>query len=107
VPAGNLSGGEQQMLALAPALAKVPAVLIVDEPTLGLAPRVADEVLEVFRESKSADTVILLAGESPRGIVDVADTVALLHAGRMVWSGDKQELDAQTLEQAYFSEGRI
>ena len=107
VQAGNLSGGEQQMLALAPVLTKVPAVLIVDEPTLGLAPRIAQQVLDLFRDADRPDSVIILAGESPRGLTDIADRVALLHAGRVVWSGTAQELDTQTLEQAYFSEGRI
>jgi ABC-type branched-subunit amino acid transport system ATPase component len=107
VPAGNLSGGEQQMLALAPALVKTPALLIVDEPTLGLAPRVAQQVLDLFHESTTPESVIILAGESPRGLVDVADSVALLHAGRVVWTGGTRELDTQTLEQAYFTEGRI
>ena len=107
VPAGNLSGGEQQMLALAPVLSTVPAVLIVDEPTLGLAPRVANQVLNLFRDAERPDSVIILAGESPRGLTDIADRVALLHAGRVVWSGTAEELDTQTLEQAYFSEGRI
>ena len=65
--AGSLSGGEQQMLTLAPTLTEQPEVLIVDEPTLGLAPRVSEFVLDLFRELKEAGATILLVGESPRG----------------------------------------
>jgi ABC-type branched-subunit amino acid transport system ATPase component len=105
--AGNLSGGEQQMLALSPALAQSPQVLVVDEPTLGLAPIVAEEVLDLFSELKRTGTAILLVGESPRGLLEMADDAALISGGRIVWSGRGRDLDANTLEQAYFSAGRI
>jgi ABC-type branched-subunit amino acid transport system ATPase component len=105
--AGNLSGGEQQMLALSPALAQTPQVLVVDEPTLGLAPSVADEVLGLLSELKSSGTAVLLVGESPRGLLEVADHAALISGGRIVWSGGGRDLDPDMLEQAYFSAGRI
>ena len=104
--AGSLSGGEQQMLTLAPTLTEQPEVLIVDEPTLGLAPRVAEFVLDLFRELKEAGATILLVGESPRGLVDIADAVTLVHGGRVVWSGTPGELNPETLEHAYFSDQR-
>jgi ABC-type branched-subunit amino acid transport system ATPase component len=107
LPAGSLSGGEQQMLALAPALIKDPEILIADEPTLGLAPRVASEVLGLFRELREAGTTILLVGESPRGLIDIADHAVLMHGGRVAWTGDAKSLDSATLEQAYFNQGRV
>jgi len=102
--AGSLSGGEQQMLSLAPALVHHAEVLIADEPTLGLAPRVADDVLSIFAELRDAGSTVLLVGESPRGIVDIADSISLLHAGRIVWSGPAAELRQDTLEESYFGE---
>jgi ABC-type branched-subunit amino acid transport system ATPase component len=102
--AGSLSGGEQQILSLAPALVHRAKVLIADEPTLGLAPRVADEVLALFSELRDAGTTVLLVGESPHGIVDIADQVALIHVGRIFWSGPAAELDQATLEESYFGE---
>jgi len=102
--AGSLSGGEQQMLSLAPTLVHRTEVLIVDEPTLGLAPRVADDVLSVFTELRDAGTSVLLVGESPHGIVDIADQVSLLHVGRITWSGPASDLDQATLEESYFGE---
>jgi len=104
--AGSLSGGEQQMLTLAPTLTEQPEILIVDEPTLGLAPRVSEFVLDLFRELKEGGATILLVGESPHGLVDVADAVTLVHGGRVVWSGTPGELNPETLEHAYFSDQR-
>jgi ABC-type branched-subunit amino acid transport system ATPase component len=102
--AGSLSGGEQQMLSVAPALMRRAEVLIVDEPTLGLAPRVADEVLSIFSELRDSGSTVLLVGESPHGIVDIADQVSLLHVGRITWSGPPSDLDQETLEESYFGE---
>jgi ABC-type branched-subunit amino acid transport system ATPase component len=100
--AGSLSGGEQQMLSLAPMLVQSPELLIVDEPTLGLAPRVVEQILRIFTELRDAGTTLLLVGESPHGLVDVAEQVVLLHVGRIAWSGRAAELDQATLEAAYF-----
>jgi ABC-type branched-subunit amino acid transport system ATPase component len=102
--AGSLSGGEQQMLALAPAWIIGPKILIADEPTLGLAPRAADQVLQLFEELRIAGATILLVGESPRGLIEITDTVVLLRGGRIVWSGARGELGSDTIEQAYFSD---
>jgi ABC-type branched-subunit amino acid transport system ATPase component len=102
--AGSLSGGEQQMLSVAPTLVHRTKLLIADEPTLGLAPRVADQILGIFAELRERGTTILLVGESPRGIVDIADTVALLHVGRIMWSGPASGLDQAILEESYFGE---
>jgi ABC-type branched-subunit amino acid transport system ATPase component len=104
--AGSLSGGEQQMLTLAPTLTEQPEVLIVDEPTLGLAPRVAEFILDLFAELKEGGATILLVGESPHGLVDIADAVTLVHGGRVVWSGTPSDLSPETLEHAYFSDQR-
>jgi ABC-type branched-subunit amino acid transport system ATPase component len=102
IPAGNLSGGEQQMLAIAPMLVHRAAVVIADEPTLGLAPRVADVVLELFAEISRQGAAVLLVGESPQGLVEIASQVSLLHAGRIIWNGSASSLDTETLQEAYF-----
>jgi ABC-type branched-subunit amino acid transport system ATPase component len=105
-PAGSLSGGEQQMLSLAPLLVQGAELLIADEPTLGLAPRVVDQILGIFIELRDRGATVLLVGESPQGIVGVADRVLLLHAGRVTWSGGASDLDQHTLEAAYFGAPR-
>ncbi|MFE7181559.1 ABC transporter permease subunit [Streptomyces erythrochromogenes] len=105
VSAGALSGGEQQMLALAPLLQRPPAVLIADEPSLGLAPRVADEVYGLLTELRDAGTALLLVEEKAAGILGVADTVAYLSQGRVSWCGPRDEVEADRLTEAYLGMG--
>ncbi|MFE5623237.1 ATP-binding cassette domain-containing protein [Streptomyces virginiae] len=105
VSAGALSGGEQQMLALAPLLQRPPAVLIADEPSLGLAPRVAREVYALLTELRDAGTALLLVEEKAAGILGVADTVAYLSQGRVSWCGPRDEVEADRLTEAYLGMG--
>ncbi|MCX5301524.1 ATP-binding cassette domain-containing protein [Streptomyces sp. NBC_00193] len=101
VPAGSLSGGEQQMLALAPLLQRPPGVLIADEPSLGLAPRVVDEVYGLLMELRAAGTALLLVEEKAAEILGIADTVAYLSQGRVSWCGPRSEVEADRLTEAY------
>ncbi|WP_106401012.1 ABC transporter permease subunit [Actinocorallia populi] len=101
IAAGALSGGEQQMLALAPALVRPPRVLIADEPSLGLAPRVVDQVFELFDELRSGGAALLVVEEKATGVLALADTVAFMRLGRVVWSGARAEVDDDLLTSAY------
>ncbi|MGW2269138.1 ABC transporter permease subunit [Streptomyces yangpuensis] len=105
VNAGALSGGEQQMLALAPLLQRPPEVLIADEPSLGLAPRVAEEVYALLTELRDTGTALLLVEEKAAGILGVADTVAYLSRGRVAWCGPRDEVEADRLTEAYLGTG--
>jgi ABC-type branched-subunit amino acid transport system ATPase component/ABC-type branched-subunit amino acid transport system permease subunit len=99
--AGSLSGGEQQMLALAPALVRSPAVLVVDEPSLGLAPRIVDEVYAALAEIKAAGTAILLVEEKANDALRLADQVAFLDVGRVAWTADADQVDEGRLVSSY------
>ncbi|MEV7522040.1 ATP-binding cassette domain-containing protein [Streptomyces sp. NPDC091371] len=105
VPAGALSGGEQQMLALAPLLQRPPRVLIADEPSLGLAPRVVDEVYALLTELRDAGTALLLVEEKAAEILGIADTVAYLAQGRVSWCGPRAEVETDRLTEAYLGMG--
>ncbi|MFG2497692.1 ATP-binding cassette domain-containing protein [Streptomyces sp. NPDC048441] len=101
VTAGSLSGGEQQLLALAPLLQRPPKVLVADEPSLGLAPRVVDEVFQLLAELRDAGTGLLLVEEKAAEILGIADTVAYLAQGRVSWCGPRSEVRADQLTEAY------
>jgi ABC-type branched-subunit amino acid transport system ATPase component/branched-subunit amino acid ABC-type transport system permease component len=100
-PAGALSGGEQQMLSLAPALARPPLLLIADEPSLGLAPLVVEDLYAALRELKDRGTAVLLVEEKANDVLALADTVAFLQAGRVAFAAPAAEVDEERLVQAY------
>jgi branched-subunit amino acid ABC-type transport system permease component/ABC-type branched-subunit amino acid transport system ATPase component len=100
-PAGNLSGGEQQILTLAPLLVNPPEVLVADEPSLGLAPLVVDQIMGLFVELCRAGSALLLVEEKARDVLAIADTVAFLSLGRVTWVGPRAEVDEQRVAEAY------
>ena len=99
--AGSLSGGEQQMLALVTLLVKPPAVAVCDEPTLGLAPLIVEQVLTIFTELRELGVALLLIEEKSKGLLQIADRVAVLQLGRLVWHGPVADVDDDLLVRAY------
>jgi ABC-type branched-subunit amino acid transport system ATPase component/branched-subunit amino acid ABC-type transport system permease component len=99
--AGNLSGGEQQILTLAPLLVHPPDVLVADEPSLGLAPLIVEQILGLFTELRSRGCALLLVEEKARDVLAVADTVAFLSLGRVTWVGPRAEVDEHRVAEAY------
>jgi ABC-type branched-subunit amino acid transport system ATPase component len=99
--AGSLSGGEQQMLALAPALVRPPTLLVVDEPSLGLAPLIVADVYRALHELRDRGTAILLVEEKAHDVLALADTVAFMSAGRVAWERPTSEVDSDLLVQSY------
>jgi branched-subunit amino acid ABC-type transport system permease component/ABC-type branched-subunit amino acid transport system ATPase component len=100
--AGQMSGGEQQLLTLASPLQRRPRVLVADEPTLGLAPLAAERVHETIAELRAAGCAVLLVEEQAQRALHLADWVAVLDRGRVVWSGPAQETDAGRIADHYF-----
>lgn len=86
-PAWQLSGGEQQMLAIARALMTRPRLLLVDEPTLGLAPAVAQSVVRALRDVAARGAAVLLAEQNARAALAAADRAVLMRLGRIEASG--------------------
>ncbi|MET9250997.1 ATP-binding cassette domain-containing protein [Nonomuraea sp. NPDC003709] len=101
VLAGALSGGEQQLLTLAPALVRPPRVLIADEPSLGLAPMMVRQVFDVFAELRSRGVALLLVEEKATEALALADRVAFMRLGRVTWAGPRSEVDSERLTAAY------
>ena len=100
--AGTLSGGEQQMVAIARGLMSRPRLLLLDEPSLGLAPILMNTVFETIREIKAAGTTILLAEQNAFQALEMADQAFVLETGRIILSGTGEALMNDPLvRQAY------
>lgn len=99
-PAGKLSGGQKQMVAIARAIVEPRRLLLVDEPTKGLAPAIVASLLAAFRELKSAGTTIVLVEQNAAFVESLADTVAVMDDGRIVHAGAMAEFAADREMQA-------
>ncbi|MGQ0652447.1 MAG: ABC transporter ATP-binding protein [Betaproteobacteria bacterium] len=101
--AGTLSGGEQQMLAIARALMSRPKLLLMDEPSLGLAPLVVEEIFRFIAELHAEGTTIFLVEQNAHMALRVSQHFYLMEQGRVTFSGEPRELTANSLiHQAYF-----
>jgi branched-chain amino acid transport system ATP-binding protein len=92
--AGNLSGGQKQMLAIARAIVEPRKLLLVDEPTKGLAPAIIANMVEAFRELKRTDTTLLVVEQNFNFARSLGDTVAVMDSGRIVHTGRMDALAA-------------
>ncbi len=91
---GTLSGGEQQMLALGRALVGGPKLLLLDEPSMGLAPLIVKQVMDIIREVNQQGTTILLVEQNARAALKIADRAYVLESGRVTMEGPAEELAA-------------
>jgi branched-chain amino acid transport system ATP-binding protein len=92
--AGNLSGGQKQMLAVARAIVEPRKLLLVDEPTKGLAPAIIANMVEAFRELKRTDTTMLVVEQNFNFARSLGDTVAVMDSGRIAHTGRMDTLAA-------------
>jgi branched-chain amino acid transport system ATP-binding protein len=90
--AGTLSGGEQQMLAMGRALMSDPELLMLDEPSMGLAPILVDQIFEIIQNLNKAGTTILLVEQNAQMALSVADRAYVIETGRITLSGTGEEL---------------
>lgn len=100
--AGTLSGGEQQMLAMGRALMSRPRLLMLDEPSMGLAPILVQQIFDIIRELHAAGTTILLVEQNARMALSIADRGYVLETGSIVLEGTGQELmQSDAVKKAY------
>ncbi len=102
---GTLSGGEQQMLAIARGLALQPRILLLDEPSMGLAPVLVDGIFEIIKELHKKGTTILLVEQNARMALQVADRGYILQSGQIVLQDSAAELrSSEMVRKAYLGE---
>ena len=100
--AGTLSGGEQQMLAMGRALMSRPKLLMLDEPSMGLAPILVEQIFDIIRELHAAGTTILLVEQNAQAALSIADRAYVLETGRITLSGTGKELmESDAVRKAY------
>ncbi len=105
-PAGSLSGGEQQQLAIARGLLARPRLFLLDEPSMGLAPQLVAEIFRIIQEIHAAGTTILLVEQNARRALAISDRACVLETGRIVLAGPGPALlDDQTMLDAYLGSG--
>jgi len=104
--AGTLSGGEQQMLAIGRAFMSRPRLLLLDEPSLGLAPRAARTIFEAIPEFRDQGLTVLLVEQNARAALQIADRAYVLETGSVVMEGSAQELlNQHEVQRAYLGRG--
>jgi branched-chain amino acid transport system ATP-binding protein len=106
-PAGRLSGGEQQMLVIARALLSRPALLMLDEPSLGLAPKITDRIYEIIHDIRKTGVTVLVVEQNADRALKIADRTYVLNGGRVRLTGTAAELtENPDFEAAYFGLSR-
>lgn len=103
--AGTLSGGEQQMLAIGRALMARPKILLLDEPSLGLAPQVIERIFEILRKVNAEGTTILLVEQNAMLALELAQDALVLETGKIVmWGASQELLRSEEIRKAYLGE---
>ena len=104
-PAGTLSGGEQQMLAMGRALMSKPRIILMDEPSMGLSPIFVEEVFRIIKEISAEGTTVLLVEQNAKKALTIADRAYVLETGRIVLQGDAKDLlNNESVKKAYLGE---
>jgi|TARA_R100000005_G_scaffold77038_3_gene44188 branched-chain amino acid transport system ATP-binding protein len=101
-PAGALSGGEQQMLAIARALMSKPSILLLDEPSLGLAPKFVEEIFRIIDRITKSGTTVLLVEQNAAMALDAAETGYVLDIGRITFAGTSEDLQKSPIVRASY-----
>ncbi|MBD3202905.1 ATP-binding cassette domain-containing protein [Candidatus Woesearchaeota archaeon] len=96
-----LSGGQQQMLAIAIAIMQRPKLLILDEPTKGLSPKIVSGLLNKIVEIKKLGITILMIEQNVKKAIEFSDNVVILENGKIIWSGKKEQLNKKKLRHLY------
>lgn len=100
--AGTLSGGEQQMLAIGRALMSEPKLLMLDEPSLGLSPKLVDDIFEIIKKINQSGTTVLLVEQNAAMALALSQRLYVMQTGKISISGTPRDFDIDTLKAKYF-----
>ena len=101
----QLSGGEQQMLAMGRALMSKPKLIVMDEPSMGLSPIFVNEIFDIIKEVRKTGTTVLLVEQNAKKALEIADRAYVLETGKILLSGDAKELmNDDAVKKAYLGE---
>ena len=104
-PAGTLSGGEQQMLAMGRALMSHPKIILMDEPSMGLSPLYVTEIFDIIKEVNAGGTTVLLVEQNAKKALSIANRAYVLETGNIALTGDAKELmNNDSVKKAYLGE---
>ena len=104
-PAGTLSGGEQQMLAMGRALMSKPRIILMDEPSMGLSPIFVNEIFDIIQKVSAGGTTVLLVEQNAKKALSIADRGYVLETGKIVLEGKASELlNDESVKKAYLGE---
>ncbi len=104
-PAGTLSGGEQQMLAMGRALMSKPSIILMDEPSMGLSPIFVNEIFDIIKQVSAGGTTVLLVEQNAKKALSIADRGYVLETGKIVLEGNAQDLlNDESVKKAYLGE---
>ena len=104
-PAGTLSGGEHQMLAMGRALMSKPRIILMDEPSMGLSPIFVNEIFDIIKQVSASGTTVLLVEQNAKKALSIADRGYVLETGKIVLEGKAQELlNDESVKKAYLGE---
>ena len=104
-PAGTLSGGEQQMLAMGRALMSKPRIILMDEPSMGLSPIVVNEIFDIIKQVSASGTTVLLVEQNAKKALSIADRGYVLETGKIVKEGKASDLlNDEAVKKAYLGE---
>ncbi|MFD1560214.1 ABC transporter ATP-binding protein [Paraburkholderia silviterrae] len=103
LPAGTLSGGQAQMLALGRGLMSAPQLMLIDEPSLGLAPVMVQEVFAILERLKAAGRTIVLVEQNTHMALRLADQVYLMQGGKVTFAARAREVEVEALHDMYFA----
>ena len=104
-PAGTLSGGEQQMLAMGRALMSKPRIILMDEPSMGLSPIFVNEIFDIIKSVSAGGTTVLLVEQNAKKALSIADRGYVLETGKIVLAGKAEDLlNDESVKKAYLGE---